>query len=251
MADPSPRTRFFMVSSPSTVPDNFARDPLSGTLENSPLSHSPAHPAMPPAPEHTHHIKIRSTQLEMNPGTPAGSRSGEDVEGKLRAAQVQLEQLQHQREELERQKQEVEALNIRRREFISSQVELTERLSSILTRIDREVYEMRQEIDDLEQCRSCFAGHLAKIEKINPDAWTRNNLATSLERAMAVVDHADDEFSQAAEHFSRSRSGNLFNGAKARRVMSGDFGRQFRNGLAYNLPVLILGSVALLVYLLK
>ena len=33
--------------------------------------------------------------------------------------------------------------------------------------------------------------------------------------------------------------------------MSGDFGRQFRNGLAYNLPVLILGSVALLVYLLK
>jgi chromosome segregation ATPase len=206
---------------------------------------------MPPATEHTHHIKIRSTQLEMNPGAPAGTRQGEDVEGKLRAAQVQLEQLQHQREELERQKQEVEALNIRKREFISSQVEVSERLSATLTRIDREVYEMRQEIDDLEQCRACFAGHLAKIEKINPDAWTRDNMATSLERAMALVDHADDEFTQAAEHFSRSRSGNLFNGVKARRVMSGDFGRQFRNGLAFNLPVLVLGGIALIAYLLK
>jgi hypothetical protein len=206
---------------------------------------------MPPATEHTHHIKIRSTQLEMNPDTPAGNRQGEDVEGKLRAAQVQLEQLQHQREELERQKLEVEALNIRKREFVSSQVELSERLTSTLTRIDREVYEMRQEIDDLEQCRACFAGHLAKIEKINPDAWTRDKLAGSLERAMAVVDHADDEFTQAAEHFSRSRSGNLFNGVKARRVMSGDFGRQFRNGLAFNLPVLVLGGIALITYLLK
>jgi chromosome segregation ATPase len=206
---------------------------------------------MPPATEHTHHIKIRSTQLEMNPDTPAGTRQGEDVEGKLRAAQVQLEQLQHQREELERQKQEVEALNVRKREFVSSQVELSERLTSTLTRIDREVYEMRQEIDDLEQCRACFAGHLAKIEKINPDAWTRDKLAASLERAMAVVDHADDEFTQAAEHFSRSRSGNLFNGVKARRVMSGDFGRQFRNGLAFNLPVLVLGGIALITYLLK
>ncbi|WP_193211023.1 hypothetical protein [Luteolibacter marinus] len=206
---------------------------------------------MPPAPEHTHHIKVRSTQLEMNPGQAAGGRQGEDVEGKLRAAQVQLEQLQQQREELERQKQEVETLNVRKREFIGAQVELTERLSSTLTRIDREVYEMRQEIDDLEQCRSCFAGHLGKLEKINPDGWTRDNLATALERAMAVADHADDEYSQAAEHFSRSRSGNIFNGAKARRVVSGDFARQFRNGLAFNLPILVLGGAALIVYLLK
>lgn len=206
---------------------------------------------MPPATEHTHHLKIRSTQLEMNPGAGAAPRQGEDVEGKLRAAQMQLEQLQQQREALERQKQEVEALNLRRREFISSQAELTERLSSTLTRIDREVYQMRQEIDDLEQCRACFAGHLGKLEKINPDAWTRENIAAGLERAMAVVEHADDEFSQAAEHFSRTRSGNLFNGAKARRATSVEFARQFRNGLAFNLPVLVLGAIALLVHLSK
>lgn len=206
---------------------------------------------MPSATEHTHHIKIRNTQLEMNAAQSSGNKQGDDVDGKLRAAQEQLQQLQQQQEELERQKQEVEALNIRKREFVSAQVELTDKLSSTLTRIDREVFEMRQEVDDLEQCRTCFAGHLAKLEKINPDGWTRNNLATSLDRAMAIADHADDEFSQAADHFSRSRSGNLFNGAKARRVVSSDFSRQFRNGLAFNLPIIIIGGLALLVYLLK
>jgi chromosome segregation ATPase len=207
---------------------------------------------MPPATEHTHHLKIRnsSTQLEMNPGA-AGARQGEDVEGKLRAAQVQLEQLQQQREELERQRQEVEALNSRKREFISAQTELTERLSTTLQRIEREIYELKEHTGDLEQARTCFAAHLAKLEKLNPDGWTRENLAAGLERAMAIVDHADDEFAQAAEHYSRSRSSNLFNGSKVRRVVSGDFARQFRNGLAFNLPVIILGAIALIIYLLK
>ena len=34
-------------------------------------------------------------------------------------------------------------------------------------------------------------------------------------------------------------------------MVSGDFARQFRNGLAFNLPVIILGAIALIIYLLK
>ena len=36
-----------------------------------------------------------------------------------------------------------------------------------------------------------------------------------------------------------------------RRMVSGEFSRQFKNGLAFNLPVIALGGAALLVYLLK
>ncbi|MDB6076485.1 MAG: hypothetical protein JWO82_232, partial [Akkermansiaceae bacterium] len=157
---------------------------------------------MPPATEHTHHIRIRNTQLEMN---PENRGSADDFDGKLQAAQVQLEQLQQKREELERKKQEVETLNARKREFVSTQVELTERLTGTVTRIDRQVFEMRQELEDLEQCRKCFANHLGKIEKINPEGWNHENLGAGLERAMAIADHADDEYSQAADHFSRTR----------------------------------------------
>ena len=204
---------------------------------------------MPPATEHTHHIRVRNTQLEMDPSRSASG--GDDVDGRLKVAQSQLEQLQAQREELERLKQETEALNSRRRDLIASQVEMTERLSSSVTLIDREIFEMRQEIDDLEQCRSCFSGHLTKIEKLNPESWSRDQLATQLDRALAIVEHAEDEYGQAADHFSRTRSAGIFSGVRRAKAPRGEFSQQLIRGLAFNLPIISLGAMALIVYLIK
>jgi len=204
---------------------------------------------MPSAPEHTHHLRIRNTQLEMDSTT--GKAPGEDVDGKLRLAQSQLEELQAQREELERIKVETEQLNTRKRELIGSQVEMSERLTSATTLIDRELFEMKQEIDDLEQCRSCFAGHLAKVEKLNPESWSREQLPERLDRALAIVEHAEDEYGQAADHFSRSRSATIFQGVRRAKSSKSEFRQQFARGLAFNLPILALGGFALIAYLLK
>lgn len=208
---------------------------------------------MPGNAEHTHHLRVRSTQLEMTPGTPAVS---DDYDGKLKAAQVQLEQLQQQREELERKKLELEELNNRKRVFLGAQVELTERLSSAVTLIDRELFEMRQEMEDLEQCRVCFASHLDRLQKFNPESWTREQLAANLDRATTAADLAADEYDQAAAHFENLRSGAIFGRGKRGRVRPGsatgsDFTAQLRNGLAFNLPVLVLGGIALVAYLIK
>lgn len=205
--------------------------------------------------EHTHHIKIRSTQMEM----PSSSRSvrNEDYDQKLKDAQEELERIQHQREELERKKLELEELTSRKRAFVSQQVELGEKLTSSLTLIDRELFEMRNEAEDLEQCRACFASHLDKIQKFTPENWTRDNTLEKLERATAVIDLAADEYDQAAAHFEGTRSGSIFGRASKRgRVASrsasaGDFSNNLRNGFAYNLPVLVLGGIALIAYLLK
>ena len=205
---------------------------------------------MPSATEHTHHLRIRNTQLEMNSAT--GKSSGEDVDGKLRLAQTQLEELQAQREELERLKVETEELNTRKRELIGSQVEISERLSSSITLIDRELFEMKQEIDDLEQCRDCFTGHLNKIEKLNPESWSREQLPDRLDRALAIVDHAEDEYSQAADHFSGSRSATIFQGVRgAKRSAKSEFRLQLARGFAFNLPIIALGGFALIAYLCK
>jgi len=208
---------------------------------------------MPGNAEHTHHIRIRSTQLEMAPNPAAAA---EDYDGKLKAAQAQLEQLQQQREELERKKQELEALNDRKRNFLTQQVELTERLTNAVTLIDRELFELRQEAEDLEQCRTCFAGHLDKLQKINPEAWSREQLATNLDRATTAADLAGDEYEQAAAHFESMRSGAIFgHGKRARAKRStaseSEFMTQLRSGLAFNLPVIALGTVALVIWLIK
>jgi Asp-tRNA(Asn)/Glu-tRNA(Gln) amidotransferase B subunit len=207
--------------------------------------------------EHTHHIRIRSTQMEM-PSSGIGGRGGtEDYDRKLREAKEELERIQQQQEELERKKQELEELTSRKRAFVSQQVELTEKLTSALTLIDRELFEMRNETEDLEQCRTVFAAHLDKIQKFTPENWTRDNLSEKLERATLIIDLAADEYEQAAAHFEGGRSGAIFGRtakrgrAGSRSKNSGEFMSQLRNGLAFNLPVLALGIVALLVYLLK
>lgn len=209
--------------------------------------------------EHTHRIKVRETQLEMHPDLPLGaSPLGDDFDGKLEIAQRQLEQLQHQREELERQKRELEELNARKKTFINSQAEVAERLTNALTLIDRELFEMRQETEDLEQTRQCFSEHLARIGKFNPESWSRSNLAANLDKALAAIDHAEDEYEQAVQHFNGMRSGSIFgtgkgaakHGPSSRAAHSG-FATNFRNGLAFNLPVIVLGAIALVVWWLK
>ena len=205
--------------------------------------------------EHTHHIKIRSTQMEM-PSSGLAGRT-EDYDRKLQDTQEELERIQQQREELARKKQELEELTSRKHAFVSQQVELAEKLTSSLTLIDRELFEMRNEAEDLEQCRACFAAHLDKIQKLNPEHWTRDNTLEKLERATVAIDLAADEYDQAAAHFEGSRSGAIFgraskrSRASARSSGSGEFMSNLRNGFAFNLPVVVLGTLALIVYLIK
>lgn len=210
---------------------------------------------MSTTPDHTHHIKIRSTQMEMP--TRATPAANDDYDHKLKAAQEELERIQSQKEELARKKQELEELTARKRTFLSQQSELFEKFTSAVTLINRELEEIRQEAEDLEQCRACFAAHLDKIQKINPDSWNRDNLAERLERANMIIDIAVDEYDQAAAHFEHSRCGSIFGRAssgkraKARMAGGGEFMQNLRNGLAFNLPVCLLGGLALVIYLLK
>jgi hypothetical protein len=119
------------------------------------------------------------------------------------------------------------------------------------------LFEIRNEAEDLEQCRACFANHLEKIEKVNPENWTRENTSEKLERAMISIDLASDEYDQAASHFEGSRSGAIFGRASKRSRTSSrssgtsEFFANLRNGFAFNLPIVLLGGAALAIYLLK
>ena len=207
--------------------------------------------------DHTHHINLGEAQLEMS-SDPYPSPGTEDFEGKLQEAQVQLEALQHQREELERQKHELEDLNRRKAEFVNGQIEICERFTNSLTAVDRELFELRQELEDLEQTRQAFAAHLERLEKIEPEAWPREALAQELNRVLAMLDQAEDEFEGAVAHFSNGRTRGLFGnpgvGARPSRGNQSttvDFMTTLKNGLAFNLPVIVVGTIAILLYLVK
>ena len=111
---------------------------------------------------HKQRLNVRATQLEMNTrGSADGSNPlAEDFTGKLQEAQSQIEQLQQQQAEVERQKLELEEINAAKDEFLHGQVELHEKLSTAVTSMDRVIFATRQELDELEQARICFAYHL-------------------------------------------------------------------------------------------
>ena len=213
---------------------------------------------MPKTAEHRQHLNVRNTQMEMNPRGSVGDASplAEDFTGKLQDAQNQLEMLQQQQQEVERQKHELQELNEAKDEFLHGQVDLHERLSTAVTAMDREIFAAKQELEELEQARICFADHLEKINALNPDGWNNESLRQDLARAISVLDLAEDEYEQAVAHFSGGRSASVFGGStKPKRAAStstdSEFVTMLRNGLAFNLPVILLGAVALILWMFK
>lgn len=182
----------------------------------------------------------------------------EDFTGKLQEAQSQLEQLQQQQAEIERQKIELEELNESKADFLEGQIELNEKLNTAITAMDREILATQQELEELQQARTSFVDHLVKIEALNPDGWNNESLRQELTRAISVLDLAEDEYEQAVAHFAGSRSSSIFGGAgvvKQKRVSAStsesELMMHFRNGFAYNLPLLVLGIIALIVFVMK
>ncbi len=208
--------------------------------------------------QHTHHINVRETQLEMPERAPgAPSALSDDFEGKLGEAQKQLELLQQHQEEIERRKRDLQELHTRKQEFLTGQVGMTEKLSFALTSIERELFEMRQEVEDLDQTRGVFAKNLERLNHLNPDQWGPDVLGQELNKSISLIDQAEEEYDQAVQHFSGGRSRGIFGvtGKKKNQSLgssgNGEFSTMLKNGFAFNLPVIVFGSIAVLVYLIK
>jgi len=204
-----------------------------------------------------HQIKVGARQLELSSDNYVGdSVLSEDHEQQLRATQAHLQKLQAEQQELERLERELRELNEQKKIFFSSQVEITEKLENAVTLMDRELLAMRTELNELEQCRHLFDGRLRMIAKYDPESWSRDNLRSNLDKAIATIDEASDEYEGAARHFAGTRSGEIFGTGKRKKLAAhqgtdGDFLAQMKSGLAFNLPIITLAIVAILLYLMR
>ena len=66
--------------------------------------------------------------------------------------------------------------------------------------------------------------------------------------------HRNEEFEQAVSHFGETRKDSLFSGQTGSfsgASSQGNFIGMIRNGFAFNLPIILLGSVAILIYHFK
>lgn len=180
----------------------------------------------------------------------------EDFGSQLHDAQEKLLELRQQQELLERQRNDLEELRAKQDRFLKGRVDVTERLTKGLTRLDRDTFQSRKRLEMLEHAKENFAKHLDAIESMNPEHWSRADLRNELVRATAALEDAEQDYAEAMARLgmvgglsAADDDGVPAAAARPAFVLPG-FRYWLNAGLAFTLPVLALASLALLLHYL-
>lgn len=180
--------------------------------------------------------------------------SQEHLDSQVQKAQEQLLQLKRQQEQIEKQKRELEELSRRQEELERGRAEMTDKLTRALVVLEREAYNAQTRLEQIRATRESFGQHLELVEAIDPKSWDSGDLHKELSRALSTVDDARTEYSE-----QRSRlqaTGETTSDAPLPDIASDayesnggrSFSQWFQIGIAFTLPLIIFGVVALAIF---
>jgi hypothetical protein len=176
----------------------------------------------------------------------------ENFAEKLTSAQQELEEVRRRAEELERKKSEYEELSRKRERFLSGKADLVEKFNRAFARLDRETYEAQVRIDELQQVKDGFSRHLAVLDTLAPEHWSKDDLRAELIRALGCIEDASEEYERAVARLGAaggSAAGERAGGVRAGAWPVGGWWREFvtwmTRGFAFTLPAM--GFVGLLI----
>ncbi|HEY5892785.1 MAG TPA: hypothetical protein VIT91_06090 [Chthoniobacterales bacterium] len=176
------------------------------------------------------------------------------LDSQVQKAQEQLLQLRRQQEVIEKQKRELEELSHRQDELERGKSEMIDKFIRALGIIERETADAEKRVETLRQTYDSFSEHLDVLEAINPKAWAQAELGKELTKAIGDVEEARTTF---AKHRAKLAvdpvSPNQETAETSYPALDGDTERPFmywfNAGLAFTLPILILGVVAIIVFI--
>ena len=181
--------------------------------------------------------------------------STEHLDSQVQKAQEQLLQLKRQQEQIEKQKRELEELSRRQEELERGRAEMTDKLTRSLVVLEREAYDAQKKMEQLRATRESFGQHLELLEAIDPRTWNPSDLNKELSRALSTVDDARTEYSQQRSRLQATADENeavalpeTSSGFEANSGQAHTFGQWVQIGLAFTLPLIAFGAIALLLF---
>ncbi len=182
--------------------------------------------------------------------------STEHLDSQVQKAQEQLLQLKRQQEQIEKQKRELEELSRRQEELERGRAEMTDKFTRSLVVLEREAYEAQKKLEQLRSTRESFGQHLELLEAIDPRTWNPADLNKELSRALSTVDDARTEYSQqrsrlqatADEHENLPVPETSSGYENSNGGMAHSFGQWLQIGLAFTLPLIVFGLIALVLF---
>ncbi len=193
----------------------------------------------------------RDQFLDLPQGDPL---STEHLNEKVHLAEQHEQALKRQLETVEKQKRELEELSRRQESLNAGKADVVDKLTRALVVLEREALDASKRLETLHAINSSFVQHLEAVEAINPKSWEGLDIGKELTRALAAVDDARGEYvksypkiSTAPSQDAGSASGDAgyageYSGGDAK-----DFVGWLKIGLAFSLPLIIFGLVALVV----
>ena len=171
--------------------------------------------------------------------------SVEHLDDQVQKAQEQLIHLKRQQEQIEKQKRELEELSRRQEQFQQGKTEMVEHFTRALVVLERQIHDAQKRVEQLRSINESFIEHLATIEAINPKAWENMDINKELNRALSAVDDARTEYTRSRAIISAETNEDVLatsgEGSGYYNQPAHDFGYWLKSGIAFTLPLLILG----------
>ena len=151
------------------------------------------------------------------------SVKSEDIEG-------ELEEIKRREKELEEQKKINEDFSEAKSQILGKRLNLLNKLPSFISEIETRVRNIESDLENLTRTRKTSSSILERLEKVDPNLWTKENLPDELEKSSEILEEAE-EFLQKEGLKSPKRKKGMQNDAS--------FREEFFRGLAFNLPLIL------------
>lgn len=179
--------------------------------------------------------------------------SPEDLGEEVQKTNTELEKLKRQLEDIEKQKLRLEELKRRQDELENGRNDMADKLTRSLVVVQREAEEAQKRLEQLNTIHNSFTQHLRYIESINPKLWGANELPKELSKALSAVEDARADYTKAQAKISVDVPAEAPVAASSYEDEYGyaeerGFAYWLKNGVAFTLPLWLLGLIALLVW---
>lgn len=182
---------------------------------------------------------------------PEGQVS-EELESEVRRARAELEELRRKQEQIEKEKIRLEELSRRQEQLEEGRADMVEKLRKALTVITREIEEGQQRVEHMRVVSRNFSEHLAHLESLQPKIWTAGEAPKELAKGQTLLDEARSEYTKAQARIAiedpESEAAAEMMAYEDEDMGEKDFLYWLKSGLAFTLPLQILGILGLLIW---
>lgn len=179
-------------------------------------------------------------------------QSAEELESQVQKAKVELEDLRRKQEQIEKEKQRLEELSRKQEELEQGRSEMIDKLNRALVIIQREADETQKRVEQLHSIKENFRDHLNILDEMNPRMWGTAEMPKEIGKGLTALDSARADYSkaqakiavEAPESAAAAELAEYEEGDDGAR----DFGYWFRSGVAFTLPLQVIGLLALVLW---